>query len=161
MWFKVRRRDAKFPAEVNAKVQDAQPAALPHADFTVHGAFLRMQECFPGQEKYYIEKDYDILKYVITHVLYSFLLKVLFSVWRVLRGPNDDWPLALCDFESINISDDIVANDVVHENVIGENALLYHNPAHAWYYLPQQTPEDLIMFRNASSRPGKSRKCLA
>jgi hypothetical protein len=44
-------------------VDAAQPAALPHSDFSYHGAFLAMKDFFPGQERYYKDRDFDLLKY--------------------------------------------------------------------------------------------------
>ena len=80
------------------------------------------------------------------------------SVWRVLKGPNNDWPLAVCDHRSINTETDVVANDVLHKDTVGENWLLYGNPNHKWYYLSDQVKEDLIVFRNFDSKGNKARK---
>jgi hypothetical protein len=89
----------------------------------------------------------------------SFFL-IYFSVWKVLRGPNNDWPLALCDYQSVDMENDTILSDVLHERSIGENVILYKNPQHAWYYLSDQDEDDLIIFRNVNSKhqhPGKSR----
>ena len=69
------------------------------------------------------------------------------SIWRVLKGPNNDWPLALCDFQSVDPAD-AVLNDVLHEDSVGENELLYKDGGHKWYYLQDQQVDDLIVFRN-------------
>ena len=59
----VRIRDAAFPGRPGEVVGTAQPAALPHSDFSRHGGFLAMEQFFPGQEKYYKDRDFDLLKY--------------------------------------------------------------------------------------------------
>lgn len=78
------------------------------------------------------------------------------SVWRVLRGPNNDWPLAVCDYESIDLDADTIDCDVIHEQYVGENILLFKNPKHKWYYLSNQGIDDLIVFRNVSSKDQRS-----
>lgn len=35
------------------------------------------------------------------------------SVWRPLTGPTDDWPLALCDYTTIDTQEDIRLNDSI------------------------------------------------
>jgi len=57
----------------------------------------------------------------------------------------------MCDFQSVNIEDDVLANDCLHFNSIGENQVLHVNPAHAWYYLSAQEETELLVFRNADS----------
>lgn len=88
----------------------------------------------------------------------SLELTPLFSVWRVLRGPNNDWPLAMCDFCHVNTEKDITPNDSLHYSRVGENSLLYHSDAHRWYYLSDMKEDDLIIFRNVDSEEKKPRK---
>ncbi|KAJ5726211.1 uncharacterized protein N7483_007568 [Penicillium malachiteum] len=76
------------------------------------------------------------------------------DIWRPLRGPNDDWPLALCDFTSIDPDEDIIANDVVYENSVGEDAFLRFNEKHQWYYLSGQTAHEVILWRNTNLPSG-------
>jgi hypothetical protein len=67
-----------------------------------------------------------------------------------LIGPNNDWPLALCDFTTIDPADTTTA-DLLYLHRVGENRLLHHNDQHRWYYIEQQQPEDLAVFRNTDS----------
>ncbi|KAF8851463.1 hypothetical protein BDZ45DRAFT_149524 [Acephala macrosclerotiorum] len=131
----VRRRSEAFPLKPGALTKAAQPASLPHSDFTTRGAFLRMRERFSGQERYFEDRDFDLL-----------------NVWRVLKGPNNDWPLAVCDYQSVDLESDAIENDVLHRDTVGENWLMFPNMAHRWYYMSRQGVDDLIVFRNADSR---------
>lgn len=45
-------------------VESAQPAALPHSDFSRDGAFLAMEQFFPGQKEFFQNRDFDLLKSV-------------------------------------------------------------------------------------------------
>lgn len=78
------------------------------------------------------------------------LLTSLPSVWKPLVGPNNDWPLALCDYSTIQPSD-VVPADVLHVDRITENQLLHPNDQHRWYYVENQQHNDLIVFRNTDS----------
>lgn len=58
----VRQRDERFPSDAVAVVEHEQPACLAHSDFSVHGAILQLKASFPGQEEYFQDRNFDILK---------------------------------------------------------------------------------------------------
>jgi hypothetical protein len=75
-------------------------------------------------------------------------------MWRSIhRGPNNDWPLGLCDYRSIDVDNDTIDNDIVFNEGGTENTLLYFNPNHRWYWKSDMDMDDIIVFRNAGS-PG-------
>lgn len=81
------------------------------------------------------------------------------SIWRLLRGPNNDWPLALCDYRTVNLERDILSNDVLFREEAGENLLLKYNVAHQWYYMSDQEVDDIIVFRNTDTdSPNSARR---
>ena len=80
------------------------------------------------------------------------------SVWRPLRGPNNDWPLAMCDWTTINPSTDVRINDAIRRDRVDENAILHYNEKHKWYFMKDQSVEDLTVFRNADSFGKRARK---
>lgn len=86
------------------------------------------------------------------------LLTFFKSVWKILAGPNDDWPLAVCDYLSIDWQRDTTANDALHLQRVGENWLLHHNENQRWYYLSRMETDDLIVFRNTDSKGQRSCK---
>jgi len=75
----------------------------------------------------------------------------IINVWRVTKGPNNDWPLALCDFRSVNMAD-LEFNDVIHRTYVGESIRAYQNDQHKWYFLGDQRTEEVAIFRNTDSR---------
>ncbi|OBT61250.1 hypothetical protein VE03_09670 [Pseudogymnoascus sp. 23342-1-I1] len=137
----VRKRDPDFPEKVRLYVDYEQPATRPHSDCSQRGAFMNVEHAFPGQSEFWEGKDFDIL-----------------NVWRPLIGPNDDWPLALCDWNTINAEIDIRLNDALRRDRIDENSLLHFSDAHEWYYMKNQTVNDLIVFRNADSQGKRARE---
>lgn len=60
---KIRKRDPDFPAKVQTyNPEYEQPARRPHADGSVRGGYLQLEFSFPGQEQFWKDKDFDILK---------------------------------------------------------------------------------------------------
>lgn len=72
------------------------------------------------------------------------------SVWKPLRGPLRDWPLALCDAASVQ-ANDLTPADVVFDTKVTENMQVHHDAAQKWYYLEDQDPSELLVFRQADS----------
>jgi len=107
---------------------------VPHVDFSVYGAYLRMKAVFPEEVEDFTNRNYDFI-----------------NVWRVLKGPNDDWPLAICDSRSVDFQNDVICNDALYSNRVGENRLLHASDQQQWYYLSAQEEDDLIVFRNTDS----------
>jgi hypothetical protein len=77
------------------------------------------------------------------------------SIWRVTRGPNNDWPLALCDYRTVDTHNDPIPNDVVGTDFVLENSILYPNDAHKWYYMHDMCPSDCLVFRQGGLDPNK------
>ena len=74
------------------------------------------------------------------------------SIWKPLRGPLRDWPLALCDASSVQ-PDHLAASDVVLRDQVSENMQVHYDEAHKWYYLQDQASTELLVFRQADSHP--------
>lgn len=74
------------------------------------------------------------------------------SVWRTIRGPNTDWPLALCDYETLDVGNDIEFIDFVGRDSTTEGIELFYNPNQKWYFLDRQMPEEVFVFCNTDSR---------
>jgi len=82
-----------------------------------------------------------------------------YSIWKPLRGPLADWPLALCDAESVNYEADLIAADVVSRTGYTENIQVYYNPKHQWYYLSGQKSTELAIFCQGDTNY-VDRKCV-
>jgi len=135
----VRRRSPQYPAQICDDAVFEQPAALPHSDFSTRGAFLHLSEAFPGQEEHFADNDFDLI-----------------NVWKLLVGPNNDWPLAMLDFQTVNINSDVLPNDCLHYNSVGENQILQFSTNHTWYYLSAQEETELLVFRNADAKGARA-----
>lgn len=79
------------------------------------------------------------------------------SVWQPLFGPLQDWPLAVCDYNSIDVVKDLVPTDHVFPDRVEENYNLFPNPSQRWYYLKNQYPEEALLFKIYDSNTAVSR----
>jgi len=76
--------------------------------------------------------------------------------WKPLKGPVKDWPLALCDASSVNPLLDFEPADV-NVDADGnseENFQIYYREEYQWFYLSEQTREEVWVFRQHDSRMG-------
>lgn len=99
---------------------------------------------------------------------------ILFSLWRVLSDPPQDWPLALCEASSVD-DDEGVSNVKVDVDEIppyerrfdpipGEEEMVaatifFHNPNHRWWYFPDMTKDEVVFIKfhdSDHSRPWRT-----
>ena len=79
------------------------------------------------------------------------------NVWRPIRGPVLDSPLALCDAQSFT-DNDLIASDLVYAHVRGETSRVAYNPAHRWYYFSEMQTDEVLFIRvHDSANDGRAR----
>jgi hypothetical protein len=66
-----------------------------------------------------------------------------------------DYPLALCDFRSLDPEKDLEPQDIVDRDEVLENVHVYHRPQHKWHYLSGQRDSELLVFRQADTHARK------
>lgn len=71
----------------------------------------------------------------------------MIRVWRPISGPVLDWPLAVCDFRSIDVEEDLVATDNVRAHSVSETYNVFHNLKHKWNFVNKQTSNDVLLFK--------------
>jgi hypothetical protein len=108
----VRRREAGPALTFGRRVRGARPSAngRVHNDYTGMSGPRRMHQVL-GDD---ISARYAIV-----------------NVWRPLKGPVLDAPLALCDARSVSVAD-LVSSDVHYAARTGEIYLVAHSPTHRW-----------------------------
>lgn len=65
-----------------------------------------------------------------------------------------DWPLGLLDFRSLDLERDLIAADVVYPHYVGETFHVFYHPSHKWYYVSDQMPDEVSIFKSFDSKPG-------
>ncbi|KAF3089630.1 hypothetical protein TWF569_005570 [Orbilia oligospora] len=132
-----RRRNPVFPIPTNEGNGFLQPVPTVHTDFSSKGIALKT-----GSLQRLLDAEPD---------LQNRTYKVI-NVWRRIAGAPDDWPLAVCDYQSLNLRTDVEEVDRVAQNSITASNRFYHNPRHSWYFLKKQSYDDVTMFCNCDSR---------
>jgi hypothetical protein len=79
------------------------------------------------------------------------------NVWRPIKGPLRDAPLAVCDAGSVAFTD-LVPSDQIYPDRRGEIYVVTHNPDQRWYYAPaMQRDEALLLKCYDSAQDGTAR----
>ena len=105
------------------------PVHRVHVDFTASSGARRAREIL-GEE---------------AHILHGRRYAVI-NLWRPIRGPLQDSPLAVSDAQSVAF-DDLVATDLIYPDRIGEFYTEKFSPAHRWFYAPQMTPDEVLLLK--------------
>ena len=91
------------------------------------------------------------------------LLKKRFAVinvWRPIRGPVVDAPLAVTDASSV-ADGDLVASDLIYPDRTGEIYYVKYNPDHKWFYVPAMRTDEVLLIKCYDSmKDGRARFSL-
>lgn len=118
----------------------APPSRQVHNDHTVNSAPRRVRDHLGADADELLKHRFGVV-----------------NVWRPIRGPVLDSPLALCDAQSFTDAD-LIASDLVYAHVRGETSRVEYTPAHRWYYFSeQQTDEALLIRIHDSADDGRAR----
>jgi len=84
----------------------------------------------------------------------------IINVWRPIRGPVQDWPLAVADYSTLNPLTDLQPTDLIYPNRTGETYSVRYGPHQKWYYIKDQQPDDVILLKCYESEPAPGRALL-
>ncbi|QFU92986.1 CmcJ/NvfI family oxidoreductase [Amycolatopsis sp. YIM 10] len=73
----------------------------------------------------------------------------IINIWRPLLEPVRNFPLAVCDFRSLDLAADLVPTRLDFPEWLKdrENYSVRHNPAHRWYYWDSLSPDEALVFK--------------
>ncbi len=106
-----------------------QPATRVHVDQTVTSGANRVREHLPDEADELLKGRVQVI-----------------NLWRPIRGPVRDTPLAMCDGQTV-AEGDLVASDLIYPNRRGETYSVKYNPDHRWFYFPDMTPDEAILLK--------------
>jgi len=131
----IRRNRTSNEANIKDTPDSRQPVSRVHVDQTPKAGFRRVHD--------HTGADADALLKGRARLI---------NVWRPLRGPVKDIPLAVADFRSVKL-DDLVASQLIYspENV-GETFSVNYNPNHKWWYLSDMKPNELYLIKCFDSK---------
>jgi hypothetical protein len=75
------------------------------------------------------------------------------NIWRSIKGPVLDTPLAVCDARSV-MAKDLVSAEVRYPRRTGEIYLARHSPAHRWSYFSAMDRHEALVFKQYDSQLG-------
>jgi hypothetical protein len=127
----VRRRVAG--AEDRAAGAPRQPATRVHVDHTERSGPQRVRDFWGAAAAALLRGRVQIV-----------------NLWRPIRGPLRDAPLAMCDAGSV-APGDLVESDLIYRDRVGEIYALRHDTAHRWHYLPDMQPDEALLLKSYDS----------
>jgi hypothetical protein len=106
-----------------------QPALRVHIDHTAKSGPQRVRDLLPDEADEFLRGRVQVI-----------------NLWRPIRGPVYDAPLAVCDARTVG-PDDLVPSDLVYAHRTGETYSVIYNPAHRWYYLSEMNPDEALLLK--------------
>lgn len=83
-----------------------------------------------------------------------------YNIWRVVSGPPQDVPLALCDARSVAPQDLILADAIFdapdRPEWSFEGIVVAHNARHRWNWFPDMDRNEAIVFKTHDSDPARA-----
>jgi hypothetical protein len=117
-----------------------EPVKFAHNDYTLKSGPQRVRELLPAEAE-------NLLKQRFVEI----------NVWRPIRGPVEESPLAVCDATSMALQD-FVATDLKYRDRTGEVYSVAFNPNHRWFYFPRMERDEVLLLKcYDSAEDGRAR----
>ncbi|KAI0310548.1 hypothetical protein OF83DRAFT_853124 [Amylostereum chailletii] len=108
-----------------------QPANNVHGDQTPAAALARVHNHMPAEDvPALLQKRYQII-----------------NLWRPIHHPAHDWPLALCDFRSVDPARDLVSVAIAYPGSKRATYGVRFREGHAWKYVRGLGPEEGVLIK--------------
>ena len=111
-----------------------QPATRVHVDHTARSGPQRVRDLMGDEAEELLKGRVQVI-----------------NMWRPIRGPLRDAPLAVCDSRTV-ASDDLVPSDLVYRERVGETYSVRYNPAHRWFYTPEMRRDEVLLLKIADTK---------
>jgi len=116
------------------------PLRFVHADFTLRSVSWLIRRLLPTDEVELFGRGRRC---------------VVYNIWRSLTPPPQDVPLAVCDLRTVD-PDGAVAADALLDFPgsrpgMTESTLFHRNARHNWYYYPDMSGDDVLIFKSFDS----------
>ena len=113
-----------------------QPVRRVHIDHTARSGPQRVRDLLPDEAEELLKGRVQVI-----------------NLWRPIKGPLQDSPLAVCDATTIR-ADDLVPSDLVYPHRVGETYSVKYNPTHRWYYVPQMRTDEALLLKCSDTSTG-------
>jgi hypothetical protein len=117
-----------------------QPVPRVHVDHTDRSGPQRVRDLLPDDAQ-------DLLRGRVQ----------IINLWRPIRGPLRDTPLAVCDARTVK-PEQLVPTDLIYQDRVGETYSVIFDPAHRWFYVPEMEVDEVLLLKcYDSKRDGRAR----
>ncbi|KAF4618688.1 hypothetical protein D9613_009931 [Agrocybe pediades] len=124
----VRRR---VPGQLDDSPDKRQPVPQAHVDQTTRSSIARVHRHLPEADApELLKKRFQII-----------------NLWRPIANPAWDYPLALCDYRSVNPEKDTVPVALVYPDREGETMGVKYSDNYKWKYLYGMTPDEIVLIK--------------
>ena len=106
-----------------------QPVPRVHNDYTVKSGPQRVRDLLGEDASDLLRRRFSVV-----------------NVWRPIRGPVQDAPLAVADAQSVD-GDDLVATDLIYPDRTGEIYYVKYNPSHRWFYASAMRQDEVMLIK--------------
>ena len=107
-----------------------EPVRVAHNDYTLRSGPQRVRDLLAAEEAEGLQQQRF----------------AEINVWRPIRGPVGDTPLAVCDAQSIS-PQGLVAMDLKYRDRTGEVYALTFSPHHRWFYFPNMQRNEVLLLK--------------
>jgi len=115
------------------------PVRYAHNDYTERSGPQRVRDLFGDEAERLLRHRFAVI-----------------NVWKPIRGPVEQSPLAVCDARTIR-SEDLVPTDLRYRDRTGEIYSLSWNPRHRWFYFPRMAADEAMLLKCYDSASGRAR----
>jgi hypothetical protein len=106
-----------------------QPVARVHVDHTAKSGQQRVRDLLPDEADELLRGRAQII-----------------NLWRPIRGPLRDSPLAVCDASTVSF-DDLVPSDLIYPHRVGETYQVSYSATHRWFYVPEMRADEALLLK--------------
>jgi hypothetical protein len=106
-----------------------QPVPRVHNDYTVNSGRQRVLDLLGEHASALLRGRFSVV-----------------NVWRPIRGPIQDAPLAIADAQSVDRVD-LVATDLLYPDRTGEIYYVKFNPSHRWFYASAMGTHEVMLIK--------------
>ena len=115
------------------------PVRFAHNDYTLSSGPQRVRDLLPDEADSLLQRRFSVV-----------------NVWKPIRGPVEEMPLAFCDARTLR-QQDFVETSLEYADRTGEIYSLRFSPDPRWYYTPALHADEAMLLKCYDSEQGVAR----
>jgi len=120
-----------LPGDTEDTPEKRRPVAQVHVDQTPAAAEARVHRHMAASEvSSLLKRRYQII-----------------NLWRPIDNPALDFPLAMCDYRSVNADKELVPVKLVFPDRVGETFGVKYSPNHKWKYVRGMNTDEVVFIK--------------